>query len=161
MEKVNMEVRKAIEVIFFGLPTLTVQLDKDSNCWYMDKEVLSTLTSGEKSIFQFVYKEQKVVSVTLGNLSESVKIFKEDDKYFLQVVSKTLTGCKGDFPYTPSEQVLDEALRSSWIAYLGLSKDISHPDDQREVLDSIHRIQSVLMKRVARRAHPEYFKRGD
>ncbi len=54
---------------------------------------------------------------------------------------------------TPGEQMVMDKLIECYAAFLKLDRE--HPDEMRDFVDGIHRIQGVLAMRIVRRCYPE------
>ena len=58
-------------------------------------------------------------------------------------------------PFTDEEQRIMDMLVDAHNLFAEVKQ--THPDDMREWVDGLHRMQSVLMQRVVRRDYPDYF----
>ena len=54
---------------------------------------------------------------------------------------------------TPNEQTVMDKILDTYNAFCKL--DRQHPDEGREFTDSIHKLQSIMALRIARRVYPE------
>ena len=59
--------------------------------------------------------------------------------------------------FTEPEKRCHDALMESYHEFVKLTRE--HPDEMREFLDAVHRIQSILATRVIRRVFPDYWVR--
>ena len=60
---------------------------------------------------------------------------------------------------TPREEKCLHHLSASYGVFLDLP--IQHPDDMRDFVDAVHRIQDLIAMRIARRLFPGYWKTQD
>lgn len=59
-------------------------------------------------------------------------------------------------PFTEQEQKVMDSLVEAHHEFSKL--DEGHPDHIKEWVDSLHKLQGIMMERVTRRDYPEYFK---
>jgi hypothetical protein len=55
--------------------------------------------------------------------------------------------------FTQSEQVVMDKLMECYQAFIDMDRE--HPDEMRDFVDGVHRIQGVLGMRVLRRMYPK------
>lgn len=57
--------------------------------------------------------------------------------------------------FTETESQCHDLLMDCYRSFLSLPRE--HPDEMREFVDAVHKIQGVLSMRIVRRAYPQYW----
>lgn len=111
--------------------------DKDTNCEVTDID-LAYSTSNEGDM------QQRVDRL---NMCVCQEIYCYNEK---EVAINPASGL------TSAEDACHDALMESYRQFIGMPRQ--HPDEMREFVDAVHKIQGLLTDRIARRCFPERWK---